>query len=202
MGKDIVKTPCKRLTKKQLTQLASFTDPGTVLTALAKEGWSIEESIQHLVTIAKGDAEGVKTSTQLNAIRYLNQLIIDAMERSGLMVMATKKFVGEGGEEMRFSGHVVSSVLRGQKEQTTPAELSTDTIEEENKNGNTRSKNGKDGKDEGGKGSKKSRKNKGAESSLHSSKFPIGREAERGHFNGISKQDGSSADEGNSADFI
>lgn len=212
-SKSIERTPHRKLTKKQLRQLASFTDPGTVLAALAKEGWSVEESIQHLVVIAKGEDEGIKTSTQLNAIRYLNQLIIDAMERSGLMVMATKKFVGEDGGEVRFSGHVVSSVLKEQKEETTPANLITDTIPEPNhkgdkkengipKNGDNRGKNGENGEDESlesGKGGESGKVE--PQSSLHTTKPPTGREAKSGHFDGISKQ-GEDNISGSTGDFI
>lgn len=193
----IEKTPHRRLTKKQLKELASFTDPGTILTSLAKEGWTLEESIQHLVSIAKGDGE-TKTSTQLNAIRYLNQLVIDSMERSGLMIMATKKFTGEHGEEVRFSGHVVSSVLRGQKEQTTPAELSTGILEKEDNNGNDRRKNGENGKAEGIEENKERKQ----DSSLHTSKPPTGRETESGHFDGIARRSEGDPNEDNSADFI
>lgn len=193
----IEKTPSKKLTKKQLRQLASFTDPGTVLATLSKEGWTIEESIQHLVSIAKGE-DGTKTSTQLNAIRYLNQLVIDAMERSGMMIMASKKYVGEDGEEVRFSGHVVSSVLRGQKEQTTPAELTTDVIEKEDDNGNERSEDGEDGEDEGNKEGKE----RSQESSLSTSKPPTGREAKSGHFKGVAERSKGDPNENKSGDFI
>lgn len=206
MVKNVIeKTPCRRLTKKQLRQLASFTDPGTVLAALAKESWTIEESIQHLVSIAKGKEEGIKTSTQLNAIKYLNQLIIDSMERSGLMVIATKKYVGEDGGEVRFSGQVVSSILRGQKEQTTPAQLSTDIIEKEDKNGESTSKKRKNGKDERSEEGQETAVKEGEgreESSLHTSKLPTGRETESGHFDGISRGDIGEPEEGNSGDFI
>ena len=200
----IAKTPHKKLTKKQLGQLASFTDPGTVLAILAKEEWTIEESIQHLVKIAKGDIVGAKTSTQLAAIRYLNQLVVDTMERSGLMVIATKKYVGPDGTEVRFSGHVVSSVLGEQKEQTTPAELKRDIIEVEKspkngeKNGSESSENGADGEDE----SHKSGEEREHQTGLHTSKSPTGREAEGGHFDGISREGEGNVSGDNTADFI
>jgi len=168
-----IKTPRKKLTKKQLKQLASFTDPGTILASLANEGWTIEESIQHLVAIAKDEGKKVKDSTRLATIKYLNQLVVDAMERSGMMMIATKKFVGEDGGEYKFSGHIVESVLRGQKEQTTPAELSTDIIKKENEDENSKSESTKNGEGE-------------RKSSLHISKPPTGAEADNGHFNGIS----------------
>lgn len=217
----IERTPHRRLTKKQLKQLASFTDPATVLAALAKEDWTIEESIQHIVDIAKGEVGGTKTSTRLNAIKYLNQLIIDAMERSGLMIMASKKYVGKDGEEIRFSGHVVSSVLRGQKEQTTPAKLLTDTIKKEGNNGNGGSKKCKNGKDESGEEGEertrraqegnhldnipkgdKGRQRREQEDSLFTSKPPTGREAESGHFAGLAERSAGEVDEDNSGDFL
>lgn len=185
--KDIVKTPSKKLTKKQLKQLASFTDPGTILVTLSNEGWTIEESIKHLVSIANGVDDESKPSTQLAAIRYLNQLIVDTMERSGLMVMATKKFIGKKGEEVRLSGQLVSSILRGQKEQTSLAELASGTNKnlntKEEKNDNSRPK--RIGPDSG-------RQKGESRSDLHTSKAPTGQQTEDGHFNGISQDNASS----------
>lgn len=171
----IIRPPGKRLTKRQLRQLASFTDPSTILSELAKSGWTVEDSIRHLVEIAKGEKEGVKTSTQLNALRYLNQLITDAMERSGLMVIATKKMVGEGGQEIRFSGQVISSILGNQENETTPTELREG-----------KEHNGKD-KEEDKEESKKEGRRDRREDGLHSSKPPTGQEAAAGHYDGIAR---------------
>lgn len=194
----IQKPPTRKLTKKQAKALASFTDPATILVALADEEWTVQKAIQHLVDIAKGSREveedgnkiekEVKTTTQLAAIKYLNQLIIDAMERSGLMVLATKKFVGEDGEEVRLSGHMVSSILRGQKEQTTPEELVTNIITEENENGQDSSKR-KDEED-------------GRKSGLETSKPPTGKETDCGHFDGISKSGDYDTEDTSSIDLL
>jgi hypothetical protein len=189
---EITKPPTRKLTKKQLKQLASFTDPGTVLSSLSEAGWTIEEAIKHLVTIAKGEDKSAKTSTQLAAIRYLNQLIVDAMERSGLMLMASAKITGKGGEELRLSGHVVQSILGGQKEQTTPQELLKQ----------------KDKKDDSEKESQeedipKTKTEEAGEAGLHSSKFPTGAGVEGGHFDGISKASPDQARSGGaSGDFL
>lgn len=103
----------KRLTKKQLNELANFVDPATILTQLARHNWTVEKAIENLVQIA---TDGTKESTRLNAIKYLNTLLIDAMSRSGLMVLATKTMRGEAGEELKFSGRMVSSSLRSQSQ--------------------------------------------------------------------------------------
>lgn len=191
----IEKSPRKKLTKKQLAQLASFTDPGAILTSLAKENWTIQDAIRHLVSIAKGEEDDVKVSTRLNAIRYLNQLITDAMERDGLLFTATKKFVGEDGEEIRFSGHVVSSVLKEQKEQTTAAKLNGDSKIKEDTNEQRRSKH-ENGQREGGDGEGS------GEDSLHTTKSPTGRETEDGHFDGISRERSNPSAKEGGGDFI
>lgn len=187
-------TPVRKLTKKQLKELANFTDPGTVLSCLAEEEWTIDKSIEYLVAIAKGGDKGTKTSTQLAAIKYLNQLVIDSMERSGMMVIATKKFVDEDGGELRFSGHVVSSILKGQKEHTKPEELTANIIGRKKENGQCTEEH----KDSGA-GSNQGAKER--TSNLHTSKSPTGREAESGHFDGVSRGGNDSTDN-NSASFI
>ena len=125
----------RSLTKKQLGQLATYTDPGIILNALKKEGWTIQKAIQKLVEIA--DSKDTKVSTQLAAVKYLNQMVIDAMERSGMIVMATKSTKSDTGEEATFTGHIVSSVLQGQnKSHTTMEELTGEAPEiEEPENG-------------------------------------------------------------------
>lgn len=103
----------KRLTKKQAAQLASFTDPAVILETLSRNNWTVEESIEKLVEIAKGDG---KESVKLGAIKYLNQLLLDAMQRSGLMVIAKKHTLNEDGTSMTFTGSIVSNSLKSQKE--------------------------------------------------------------------------------------
>lgn len=111
----------KKLSTRQLKQLANFTDPASILSYLQREKWTIEESIKYLIEIAR---ESQKDATRLAAIRYLNQLVLDAMERSGMLAMATRKIIGDDGEEISFTGHVVSSTLKNQSEtQTTMADL-------------------------------------------------------------------------------
>ena len=126
--------PLKRLTQKQKRELAAFTDPGTILSTLNRYGWTIEKSIEYLVKIAE---DSTKKSVQLNAIKYLNQLTIDAMQRSGLMVTATRLFKG-GEEEIKFTGHIVSNSLKNQKEgysrDTQPEDLLPITVQKEQSN--------------------------------------------------------------------
>ena len=113
----------KKLTKKQLAELSSFTDPSVILKTLADNDWTVEKSIETLVDIAKN---ANKEATRLAATRYLNQLILDAMERSGLMVVAKSRALDSDGREITFTGKVVSKSLQDQKEMP-----STDTKPEE-----------------------------------------------------------------------
>ena len=113
----------KKLTKKQLAELSSFTDPSVILKTLADNDWTVEKSIETLVDIAKN---ANKEATRLAATRYLNQLILDAMERSGLMVVAKSRALDSEGREITFTGKVVSKSLQDQKEMP-----STDTKPEE-----------------------------------------------------------------------
>jgi hypothetical protein len=122
MTKAIVASPTTKLTRLQVQQLSTYTDPGIILNSLARKGWNIDKAIDKLVDII--DDTDTKVSTQLAAIKYLNQMIIDAMERSGMMVMATKTIRGEDGEEVTFTGHMVQSQLQGPSSpQTTLADL-------------------------------------------------------------------------------
>ena len=122
------KLPTTKLTKPQLQQLSTFTDPGTILDTLNEEGWNIQKAIRYLVNIVEGTD---KDSTRLNALKYLNQLIIDCMERSGMMVLATKKTYGEAGEEVTFTGHVVQSILKDTSHHTTMEDLKGDNNDKE-----------------------------------------------------------------------
>ncbi|KKN04204.1 hypothetical protein LCGC14_1099760 [marine sediment metagenome] len=110
----------RKLTKGQIQQLSTYTDPGTILAVLKKKGWTIEKAVDKLVDII--DDTDTKVSTQLAAIKYLNQMVIDSMERSGLMVMASKTVRGEDGEEITFTGHMVSSNLQGPSSAQTTIE--------------------------------------------------------------------------------
>lgn len=142
MSNDIQTPPTRRLTKTQLRQLAAFTDPGTVLNALKKQGWTINKMVKELVDIAENTE---KDSTKLNALKYLNQLIIDCLERSGMMVMATKETLTEDGDKVTFTGHVVESILQGQREQpqTTLDELKGEHYPDEEDNDDTEKKSRK-----------------------------------------------------------
>ena len=130
----------RKLTKTQLLQLSTYTDPGTILAALKKKGWTINKAIEKLVDII--DDTDTKVSTQLAAIKYLNQMVIDAMERSGMMVIATRTIRGEDGEEVTFTGHIASSNLQGPTDHTTMEELTGDDfpIEKEIKDDKTEKK--------------------------------------------------------------
>jgi hypothetical protein len=103
----------RKLSKRQLAQLKTFTDPSVILDTLLKNNWTVEDSIVSLIEIAKGSG---KESVKLGAIKYLNQLLLDATERAGLMVVAKSRGIGPSGEEITFTGHVVSKSLRSQKE--------------------------------------------------------------------------------------
>lgn len=112
-----------RLTKKQVEQLAAFTNPAALLRALLDAGWSMTGSMNELVDIARG---GSSDTVRLAAIKYLNQLLIDAMDRAGLLVMATRKITDEEGGEVKFVGHLVSQQLSSvtlHQPETTPEEL-------------------------------------------------------------------------------
>ena len=118
--------PARKLNKRQVEQLVSFTDPSAILHILTKNKWSVEESIEKLIDIAKGD---VKESVKLGAIKYLNQLLLDAMGRAGLMVTAKSRLTDDDGNEITFTGRVVSKSLNTQKESFIEAEVQTGTKE-------------------------------------------------------------------------
>ena len=200
------------MSPEQLGDIASFSDPGTLLSIIQGEGWTVENSLKELIRLAKGphlvetvDEDGaksfrmrtVKPELQLRAIKYLNDLIEDALEKSGLMIMA-KKTISNNGESVTFSGHVVSSVLRGEDNQTQPSELVIDNGKE-NDNGNSKTTT-----DPGKSTGKESRKIKRVESrevsdsgkcqgepdvsisTLHTSRKPEGKAAKQ--FGGVARR--------------
>lgn len=121
-----------RLTAKQVQQLSTYTDPGTILAVLEEKGWTVNRAIEELIDII--DAADTKISTKLAAVKYLNQMVVDAMERSGMMIMATKTFTGPEGEEVTFTGHMVQSNLQGPSSaQTTTKELTGEKEPEDDK---------------------------------------------------------------------
>jgi len=134
MSNPLAKAKPRKLSKSQLNQLATYTDPAVILSVLKKNDWTMAKCIENLVEIANNCD---KDSTKLAANKYLCQLVVDCMERSGMMVIATKKTFGDEGEEISFTGHVVSSVLQGPpSEQTTIEQLTGDDYppEEETEN--------------------------------------------------------------------
>ena len=113
MSNDLDTLPRRKLTKRQLAELSSFTDPAVILTTLYKYDWTIDKAIQQLVSIA---SDASKESVQLGAIKYLNQLMVDAMSRAGMIVTARAHGTGPGGEAITFTGSVISNSLKSQKE--------------------------------------------------------------------------------------
>lgn len=131
MSTALTKSKPRQLTKTQLTQLSTYTDPAVILDVLKKEGWTIKKAIHELVNIIENTD---KDSTRLAALKYLNQMIVDCMERSGMMVIATKRTFGEEGDEVTFTGHVLSSALQEPSdEQTTIEQLTGDDYPQDGK---------------------------------------------------------------------
>ena len=197
-------TPSKKLSKKQLADLASFTDPGSILSILGEEEYTVDTAIRELVRLAKNESGEVKAPTQLAAIRYLNQLIEDTMERSGLMVIATKEYDTKDGGHVRFSGQVVSSVLEDQKEPETTSDELNDNQKQKVKNVKSKThrnikRKAKDS-DTGHAENLEAEEESGESGAdLHTSKAPTGAAIEGGHFDGIS---GSGQPSSSSADFL
>ena len=177
-------TPSKKLSKRQLAELASFTDPGHILSILAKEDWSIDTAIKSLVEIAKGDG---KESVKLGAIKYLNQMVIDAMSRAGMIVTATKRLTDGSGEEIKFTGSIVSNSLKSQKEgqatdETQPEQIAT-IVEKNNDIAREIQEEEKKQEEE----TKEDDKESGGESiDMSLSKFPEAGGTHAGQFGGIS----------------
>ena len=180
--------PQRKLNKKQLASLAAFTDPAAILSQLAKNGWTIEESIASLVSIAK---EADKASVQLNAIKYLNQLTIDAMSRAGMIVTASRS-LGSGGDVTRFTGHMVSKSLKSQKEgesdETDIEDLllpTKETLKQEKQNDNQDNQETKKEETEEIE-EEDNKEDAGNDIDMSICKPPEGDHHEGGHFDGIS----------------
>jgi len=119
----------KKLSRRHVRQLAKFTDPSSLLISLLKAGWNMDEQISAIVKISQNSDKPIQ---QLNAIKYLNSMITEAMERSGLLVSATHKITDPSGEDsMVFSGKVVSSVLQDHDDHLKDKETQNDQEAEE-----------------------------------------------------------------------
>jgi len=182
-------TTRKKLTQKQITELANFTDPGTILYVLGKSGWTIETAITNLVKIA---TDASKESVQLNAIKYLNTLVQDAMVRSGLMVTATRTMPGEDGSVTKFTGTMVSDSLKTQRE-IPGGESDTTTIDElveikDIDDGYTEEDNQETEEEQETNEADEERGDDGNDGSIDMSvsKLPEGKHADGGQFGGIS----------------
>lgn len=187
MTNDLDTIPRKKLTKRQLAELSSFTDPAVILSLLSKYDWNIEKSIQNLVDIA---TNATKEATRLAAIRYLNTLQLEAMQRAGMIVTA-RGHIGPQGEEITFTGQVISNSLKSQKE--APAEetkideiMEVSVITKEETNAEVHEENKEK---EEGQGSQKVGeeilKAEPADVDMHVAKYPEGKHEADGQFGGI-----------------
>ena len=191
MSNDLDTLPRRKLTKRQLAELSSFTDPAVILTTLYKYDWTIDKAIQQLVSIA---SDASKESVQLGAIKYLNQLMVDAMSRAGMIVTARAHGTGPGGEAITFTGSVISNSLKSQKEideteideiiSIQKKEEPNDSIPEENPEEDQEDQEDQEGK-EGKEVGEEILTAKPSDVDMHVAKFPEGIHDATGQFDGI-----------------
>ena len=120
-GNPIDRIPQKKLSKRALGKLSAFFSPADVVDLMDKSNWSLEKGIQVLAAIAQD--ENAASAARITSVRVLNQIMVDALTRSGLLAMATRTITSNQGDQTRFSGNVVSSVLQGHQDHTTIDQL-------------------------------------------------------------------------------
>jgi hypothetical protein len=176
-----IETPTRKLSKRQLAELAKFTDPSTLLATLAGHGWNVDDAIEGLVEIAKNAG---KEATRLAAIKYLNQLTLDAMNRAGLIVTASCRLSDGRGDEIKFTGHVVSDRLRSQKETESQNTQMPELLTPKSLLDETNEQTEEDNKKEDQKAEVLEEKDT-EEPDMHLCKPPEGEHDEAGQFDGI-----------------
>ena len=109
----LVKSVSEKLSTVQIQQLVQFTDMSVFLNTLDACNWTGTTEIEEILKIAKQD---MNLAAKLSAIKYLHELLKDAMETSGLLVRATKTIHNDNGDVLTFTADLVTAALPPAKE--------------------------------------------------------------------------------------
>lgn len=99
----------KQLTGDEMLQLAQFTDISQVLDILKTKKWTGENELEELVAVAN---QNENLGAKVSAIKYLRQLVYDALRASGMMVTATRKMQAEDGSTITFTTDLIAAALQ------------------------------------------------------------------------------------------
>ena len=110
MTKDLVLQDTNQLEdfQKLLCPLTSFVNPIPLLENLEKEGYTPSFAITEVVKLAKQDEN---LTIKLKAIRFLHQLVTEALQAAGLLVHAARTVKTEGGDTLTLSAELVAASL-------------------------------------------------------------------------------------------
>ncbi len=95
------------------TTLLSFVIPEDIGLSCQEAGWTNQVRISMLVSIANGEAEGVKPGDQLAAISYLDKLIKDALNTGGLLHETNYRRILVDGDTKYESDIKVMHMVKG-----------------------------------------------------------------------------------------
>ena len=98
----------QRLTPDQLQRLIGFSDPISLLEQLETCDWNNKEEIQQLVELARQEDN---LNVKLRAIKYLRELLYQALEGLGLRVHAKRTLAGTDGSTISLSADLIAKAL-------------------------------------------------------------------------------------------
>lgn len=134
------------LTVNQLRELGTYTNPADLLDRFDVYDWNHDSEIRELTELAK---QNENLSVKLAAIKYLGEVVRNAMKAAGLLVHATKTTKGMDGSTLTLTADLVAASLKG------PEPIKPKNEGKENENGIRRNNTGgnddkRDGADDNG----------------------------------------------------
>jgi len=128
----------QNLDSEQLVALSEYTDPANLLEKLTVHDWTPDSEIRELIGLIQQDDN---LSVKLKALKYLRELVREAMEAAGLRAHVTRTQTTPDGEVLTLSADLVASSLAGTHKELNrnseqPDEVSG-KLEGEPKNGET-----------------------------------------------------------------
>jgi len=96
------------LSADKASQLAAYIGMNSLFDALSHSSWDYKKQISEVIACA---AQDENLSVKLQALKYINQLIIDSARMSGYLVSATRTSKSADGTLVTLSADIVASAL-------------------------------------------------------------------------------------------
>lgn len=102
----------KKTTGDIVSTLLQFSDVNLVEQFFSSRGWSFGEEIKETLYIAQ---QRTNLAAKLSAIKYLRQIVNEAMEASGYIAKVSTTIPSEDGSHTTFSANRIAAALNPQK---------------------------------------------------------------------------------------